>query len=264
MSTPDIAARTRARFLEALRHHLAGWITKATQDFSAESYANELSALKGDPVYLKFGFATPEYTLIRLMGRMSISIGRRLGEIYDKVPRFVAVARFGLAEKDATGEYGDDDLRLDMRIPYDKLSAEDQKHLLATVEKYIPGTKVTSGLGVEIRYNFNPNDSARLRKDELFAGLLANDGLTPIYLIFSGISPRHEAIKRLDGAGWKFLIGEQASKFTADLTTMDLASILDEPEVKAEVDREIAAVMTAIYDSSAFGSVMQHRKPKTR
>lgn len=258
----DIATRTRQRFLDALRHHFRGWIAKATQDFGETSYQNELTLLKGDELYSQFGLAIPEYVCVRFMGRMSISFGRRLGEIYDKVPRSVAAARFNLAEADATGEYGDDDLRLDMRIPMDKLSEVDKKHVLAMVEKFLPGTVVTNGLGIEIRYNFNPNDSARLRKDDHFAGLLKADGLTPIYLIFSGISPRDEAIARLQRAGWHFLIADKASQFTTELTTMDLGSILQEPAVRDEVNREIGKVMNAIYDSPAFRAVIAHRAPK--
>jgi hypothetical protein len=90
----DKATETRERFLEALRHHLKGWIERATKDFGPASYQHELSLLKGDKIYEQFGFAIPEYVLIRLMGRMSVSVGRRLGEIYDTVPRFVAAARF--------------------------------------------------------------------------------------------------------------------------------------------------------------------------
>jgi hypothetical protein len=88
MASPDIAARTRERFLDALRHHFKGWIAKASRDFGEQSYAEELLLLRGDSLYEQFGLAIPEYVFIRLMGRMSISFGRRLGEIYDKVPRY--------------------------------------------------------------------------------------------------------------------------------------------------------------------------------
>jgi hypothetical protein len=260
MATPDIAAQTRERFLEALRHHFQGWIAKAKRDFGERSYAEELSLLRSDPLYDQFGLAIPEYVFIRLMGRMSISFGRRLGEIYDKMPRFVAAARFGLSEEEATGVYGEEDLRLDMRIPYDKLSKPNKKHVLATVGKFLPKVKVTAGLGIEIRYNFNPNDSARLRKDAHFAALLLQDSLVPIYLIFSGISPRDEAIARLERAGWNFLIAEKASRFTTELTTMDLGAILKEPTVHDEVNREIGQIMSAIYDSPAFKAVAAHRR----
>jgi hypothetical protein len=155
--------------------------------------------------------------------------------------------------------YGPDKLRLDIRIPLEKLSKQDRRHVLAITEKYLPGAAPSNGLGIEIRYNFNPNDSARLRKDALFASLLRQHGLTPVYLIFSGISPRDEAIARLGRAGWRFLVADMASQFTMDLTTMDLSSILTEPLVRDEVNREIAALMHAIYDSSAFKTVLAHR-----
>ena len=86
----------KERFLVSLRHHLAGLRLKVDKDFSQNNYERELHALEGDPIYSKFAFDNPEYVLVRLIGRMSISIGRRLGEIYDKIPRFVAAARFGL------------------------------------------------------------------------------------------------------------------------------------------------------------------------
>src|SRR5690606_9353070 len=70
---------------------------KIAEDFGRESYQEELEKLASDPVYRKFAFDCPEYVIVRLMGRMSISVGRRLGEIYDKIPRFVAGARFNVA-----------------------------------------------------------------------------------------------------------------------------------------------------------------------
>jgi hypothetical protein len=78
MAAPNIAARTRERFLLALRHHFQGWINKARQDFGDKAFADELSALSGDELYTNFGLASPEYAIIRLMGRMSVSFGRRL------------------------------------------------------------------------------------------------------------------------------------------------------------------------------------------
>ena len=40
---------------------------------------------------------------------------------------------------------------------------------------------------------------------------------------------------------------------------MDLAKTLDESEVKAELDREIAAIMSAIFDSPAYKAMIGHR-----
>jgi hypothetical protein len=84
--------QTLQRFRKELCHHLAGWRNKAREDFSESNLEKELIALTNDPVYSKFHLATADYVLIRLMGRMSISIGRRLGEIYDKLPRIAAQA----------------------------------------------------------------------------------------------------------------------------------------------------------------------------
>jgi hypothetical protein len=60
MTTSDIAARTRQAFPEALRAHFRGWIAKARRDFGDQSYAAELSLLRGDPLYQQFGLAIPE------------------------------------------------------------------------------------------------------------------------------------------------------------------------------------------------------------
>jgi hypothetical protein len=218
-----------------------------------------LASLQGDVLYRSFGFAIPEYVLIRLMGRMSISIGRRIGEIYDKVQRFVVARRLGLTDDQATGEYGPSNLRLDIRIPLNLLSAPNKKHVLAVTRRHIPALTVTGGLAIEVRYNFNPNDSARLRKDASFPPLLTVEGLSPIYLVFSGISPREEAMERLRRAGWTFVIGAEASQYMTQLTGIDLQGILNEPAVRQEVDREVASFMSAIYDSPAFCAVAVHR-----
>ena len=75
------------QFIGQLRHHLEGWRQKVIADFSKGNFDSELASLSSDPVYPKFHFHSAAYVNIRFMGRMSISIGRRLGEIYDKVPR---------------------------------------------------------------------------------------------------------------------------------------------------------------------------------
>src|SRR5690606_12444668 len=101
------------------------------------------------------------------------------------------------------------------------------------VQRDIGDLAGAKGIGIEIRYNFNPNDSARLRKDVAMAENLAFNGLLPIYLVFSGISPRDEAIARLKRAGWSFLIGKPAVQFAKDLLGLDLATILEKPDVQA-------------------------------
>lgn len=256
MATEEELKATKERFLKELRHHFQGWHEKVAKDFSAASFAEEQRLLAKDPVYSAFGFASPEYVLVRLMGRVSISIGRRLGEIYDKIPRFVAQARFKL-DADTVGPKIKDKLLLDVCVPLKKLSKEDGEHVAGVTKKHLPAANHPNGLGIEVRYNFNPNDSSRLRKDEDMAGLLQAEGLVPIYLVFCTISPRDEAIARLKRAGWTFLVGEEAVNFMRDLVGMDLGVILDSPEVKAEVTAEVAKLMSAIYESEVVKAVMK-------
>lgn len=239
----------RARLVEDLRHHLGGWSAKVVRDFAEEAVERELKALTGDPVYQQFGFATEEYVAVRLMGRMSISIGRRLGEIYDKLPRMAVKARFGLSEGDVAPVYGN--LNLDIGVPLAKLSPADRRHLEALTASRIAALPAGStGLGIEIRYNFNPNDSARLRKDVDMANYLLADDRLPIYCIFSEISPRDEAIARLKRAGWHFVVGRTASEYFRELCGLELNTILIEPEVRAYIDTEIGEIMRGIYASA--------------
>jgi hypothetical protein len=247
---PKAESQFEEKFIESLRHHLSGWHSKILKDFGEESFNSELSQLQSDPVYSKFGFAIPEYVLIRLMGRLSISIGRRLGEIYDKVPRFVTAARFGLSPEEVAPVF--DGLQLDIGVPIHSLSMGDRRHMLSVFSSYFPDSSIKSGIGIEIRYNFNPNDSARLRKDVKMASLLQAAGLFPIYLIFSEISPREEAIARLTRAGWSFLIGKVAEDFMNRLVGMDFAQILDRPKIQMEIRREINSLMREMLDSVAF------------
>ncbi len=113
MGSDALLRQTQERFLAELRHHFQGWLEKVTRDLSAEQFHAEIESLINDPVYRSFGFATAEYALIRMMGRLSISIGRRLGEIYDKIPRFVTQARFNLTEVDVAPKIGNK-LKLDV------------------------------------------------------------------------------------------------------------------------------------------------------
>lgn len=103
------------RFLEAIHHHLDGWRRKIEQDFGKACFERELAGLEGDPVYSKFAFDCPEYVVVRLMGRMSISVGRRLGEIYDKIPRFVASARFNVAPEQVAEKFNGLELDIGLR-----------------------------------------------------------------------------------------------------------------------------------------------------
>jgi hypothetical protein len=237
------------RFLDAIKHHLQGWKTKIENDFGDQRYATELADLRSDPVYSKFGFDIPEYVLVRLIGRMSISVGRRLGEIYDKLPRFVAAARFNVTPEQVAEKF--DGLELDIGLRYSLLSGDDTKHVRSLL-KDIGATLQPNGVGIEIRYNFNPNDSARLRKDVALSGYLTAKGMSPIYLIYSAISPRDEAISRLTRAGWLFLQGDAASKFTTDLFGTDFLALLEREDVRQEIHAEVSRIMRSIFTSKAF------------
>jgi hypothetical protein len=250
----EFQTQLEERFLNELRHHLDGWKDKISNDFSELAYEKELAELESDAVYKDFGFATPQYVLIRLMGRMSISIGRRLGEIYDKIPRFVVQARYGLQREDVAPKFGK--LELDVQVPLSKLNQNDREYVKETAANYnLPVS--SAGLGIEIRYNFNPNDSARLRKDVDMANELISRDLTPIYLIFSSISPREEAIRRLTKAGWIFLIGETAYSFMEQLANMDISTILQKDNVKREIQNEVNKLMESIFQSYAFNKALQ-------
>lgn len=243
---------TKDRFLGLLRRALDGWRDKVAVDFSASNAAKELDALRSDDVYAQFQLATSGYVLIRLMGRMSISIGRRLGELYDGLPKFVAAARFGLQPSDVAAKI--DGLNLDVCVPFDLLSSDDEI-LARSATNVATGSPIDStwrGLGIEIRYNFNPNDSARLRKDVAMAEGLIDAKLMPIYLVFSGISPRAEAIARLERAGWTFLIAEAAAEYTKELLGLDLATLLSAEDVREEISEATDALMTAIMQSPAM------------
>jgi hypothetical protein len=247
---------TEKKFLEAIRHHLAGWKQKIDSDFGKASFDHELEKLSGDPVYAKFAFDCPEYVLVRLMGRMSISVGRRLGEIYDKLPRFLASARFDVSPKDVAEKFNG--LELDIGLRYELLSAEDRIHVAQTLAA-LGADGSETGVGIEIRYNFNPNDSARLRKDVAMAGYVQKAGLFPLYLIYSAISPRDDAIARLTRAGWHFLQGEEASNFTTTLFGADFMGILERPEIRDQVHQEIGQLMASIFTSHAFTQVIVSR-----
>jgi hypothetical protein len=247
----DLLQRTQERFLVELRHHFQGWLAKVTRDSSAEAFQAELKSLRADPVYSSFGLATPEYALVRIMGRLSISIGRRLGEIYDKIPRFVTQARFNLAPEEVAPKVGGI-LQLDVCVPLGRLSAQDQEHVRGTMAQHVPTAENYKGVAIEIRYNFNPNDSARLRKDVHMAELLQHQNLAAVYLIFSTISPREEAIARLKRAGWTFLVGPGATEFMGQLIGMDIGAILGTGPVRKEVTAEMSRIMRAFYESDAM------------
>lgn len=243
----------KARFLSAIQHHVDGLRAKVDTDFSVEAVEKELADLSGDPVYASFGLASYEYVLIRLIGRMSISVGRRLGEIYDKIPRFVAAARFGLTPAQVAEKFGG--LELDIGLRLGSLQPADETHVQEILAKL--GHTDMAGLGIEIRYNFNPNDSSRLRKDCDMADKLVEAGLAPVYLIFSSISPRDEAIRRLTRAGWTFFQGADALEFTEKLFGVNLMAVLEDPEVAAKIQLEIKNILGSMYRSDVVRKVYE-------
>lgn len=260
MIDPDESDQSKVRFMQELRHHLAGWREKVKNDFAKDNYDKELNQLSSDPVYAKFKLATADYILIRLMGRMSVSIGRRLGEIYDKIPRIAAQARYSLTRDKVVAKFGG--LELDIRLSPEDLEKQDvpifaeicKKHLDIDIAEY-------AGIGIEIRYNFNPNDSSRLRKDKHLADLLEKDNYYPIYLIFAENSPRLEdAVTSLTRAGWTFIVGEPALRFMADLVGFDISSILDEPEVAEEIQKEMELLMSEMQSSYAFNKIKRFQQ----
>lgn len=242
------------RFLDALDHHLLGLADKIARDFSAANLKAEVDTLQSDKVYHNLGFDTPEYALVRLVGRMSISVGRRLGEIYDKVPRFVAADRFGLQPEQIAEKF--DGLELDIALRANLLKANDREHIAQLISTI--SNENCSGIGIEIRYNFNPNDSSRLRKDAEVAAKLKAAGLLPVYLIFSSISPRADAIARLTRGGWHFLQGDIALNFMNDLLGVDINSVLADPVIADRIRAKALELMRSIFDSDAFQSLRLH------
>jgi hypothetical protein len=242
-------------FKEQIEHHLEGLIDKIQLDFHETSFKAEVEDLKGDPIYSKFGLDTIEYALIRKMGRISISIGRRLGEIYDKIPRLIAQNAFNIPEDRIAPKMGGK-LELDTCLLFSIISDEDKQHIFTVANKYI-GKNPENGIGIEIRYNFNPNDSARLRKDVDMAGYIIGEKLLPVYLIFSSISPRDEAIARLKRAGWEFLVGKEALDFTKELYSIDMLKLLDKESIKQTISIKTKELMKSLFISHAFKAVVE-------
>jgi recombinational DNA repair protein (RecF pathway) len=81
--------------------------------------------------------------------------------------------------------------------------------------------------------------------------------LFPLYLIYSGISPRNEAIARLTRAGWTFLQGSRASEFSTALFGADFLGIMEQEEIKKEIHDEVRAIMRSIFESYAFKQVAE-------
>jgi len=246
-------SRQRDKFLAVIKEQLAGLKQKVLTDFTKSNFDSELAGLQSDPVYSKFAFDCPEYVLIRLMGRISISVGRRLGEIYDKVPRYAASVRFNLPPEKIAPKF--DRLELDVGLNFSDINEADKNHITDVFNKYLNGNNILNGLGIEIRYNFNPNDSSRLRKDVDMGQKLVANNLCPIYLIFSAISPRQDAISRLTNSGWNFLIGQDAINFMSELVGLNITTILDEKDVYLDIKSVVEDIMRTLVKSHPFTSV---------
>lgn len=249
-----MASEVEEKFVNTVKEHLQGIKDKIENDFSKQNFESELKELQNDDVYSSFFLDSKEYVLIRLMGRLSVSIGRRLGEIYDKTPRFAAAARFGLEPSQVAEKF--DGLEIDVAIRYALLSKQDMKKVKKVIKEYFGDINFKNGVGIEIRYNFNPNDSSRLRKDVRMGKLVEKSDMLPIYLIFSGISPRDDAISRLTREGWNFLVAEDAIKFTKDILGLDLTKALNNDKFKKEIKKESEQIKKLLHNSFALKKLL--------
>ena len=242
------------KLIQQLDHHLNGLKEKINNDFNQEAFNIEINALKSDSLYKNFHLASKEYALIRLMGRISVSIGRRLGEIYDKIPRLIAQYAFDIPEDRIAPKMGGK-LELDICLPFDVINQRNRQHINEVIKKYADN-QYKNGVGIEIRYNFNPNDSSRLRKDVDMVKYLIDEKLTPIYMIYSSISPRDEAIARLKRAGWQFVVGEAAFNFSKELFKIDISKVFEKNSVNSEIKIKIKEIMETLFLSYAFQQIV--------
>ena len=240
--------------IEELEYQLDGWIDKA-RDFDEYNFNKELDELASDTLYPVFNLATPEYATIRLMGRISISIGRRLGELYDKIPRLLAMEKYDLTKSQVAPKFNG--LELDICLSKDDIDKDLFNHIDDIYCKYMDTNIVSNGLGIEIRYNFNPNDSSRLRKDCAMADEIRAEGLTPIYLVYSSISPRLDAIARLERAGWKFIKGQEALDFSSEILGLDVSTIWNRPNIREVIDSKINTMMNNIKNSYGMSEFLR-------
>lgn len=232
--------------IQELNNQLDGLIEKSL-DFNKDNFQRELSLLKSDTLYPTFNLDTVEYTVIRLMGRMSISIGRRLGELYDTIPRNLAMHRYDLNKQQVSPLYNG--LAVDVCLSKDFIEITKFYFIETAYLHYFCNKLCTNGLGIEIRYNFNPNDSSRLRKDCVMAQEILSHQLTPIYLVYSSISPRDEAIARLQRSGWNFLIGQRALDFSSEILGLDVSTIWRNQKIKNVIHSKINEMMNNIKKS---------------
>jgi len=235
--------------IDELNHQLDGWIIKC-DDFERELFEKELLDLKSDTLYPVFSLDTPQYATIRIMGRLSISIGRRLGELYDKIPRLLAMYQYDLTKSQVAPKYNG--LELDICLSSLDIKCGKFKNIIEIYNSFFTSPMAKNGLGIEVRYNFNPNDSSRLRKDCVMASEITAEGLTPIYLVYSSISPREEAIKRLERAGWNFLIGQDALSFSSEILGLDVSCIWRRDAIRKVINSKVDEMMDKIKNSYAM------------
>lgn len=240
--------------INELNHQLNGWIEKV-KDFEVANFSKELSDLKSDTLYPIFNLDTPQYATIRLMGRVSISIGRRLGELYDKIPRLLAMHRYNLTKEQVAPKYNG--LEVDVCLTSKSIDSQSFSFINDVYFEYFERNIDTFGLGIEIRYNFNPNDSSRLRKDCVMASEMVRENLTPIYLVYSSISPRNEAIERLKRAGWHFLIGQDALDFSSKILGLDVSTIWKREKIKRVINSKVDEMMLKIKNSHAISEFLK-------
>ena len=219
----------------SLIRHFEELLQKIENEFDNNNFNLELHNLKVDPVYSLWHFDRKEYVLIRKMGRISISIGRRLGDVYDKVIREAIMARFDLTLDQVAPKLGDKpSIEIDAKIGFNDINKNEIRRIKKVARStFLKIPRQYEGLGIECRYNFNPNDSARLRKDLRMYELVANSNLIPIFLVFSTSSPRQDAINRLSKTGWKFLIGNDSYKFLKNIVEFDFKTFLKSKQIQS-------------------------------
>lgn len=243
--------------VETIRRHFEELHEKIVSEFSDIKFEKELADLQDDPVYSLWNFDREEYVLVRKIGRISISIGRRFGDIYDKLIRDAMKIRFGLTQEQVAPRLGTTNpIELDARIAFNQINGAEKARIQNTISSYCETVDEIDGLGIEVRYNFNPNDSARLRKDVAMCKLLEDDNLFPIFLVFSTSSPRHDAIARLTRAGWLFFIGDESYNFLKEITGFDFKRFLIRDDVKEIVVTESDRIFRSLKDKYIkFGNI---------
>jgi hypothetical protein len=243
--------------IQTIRRHFEELHEKIVSEFSDLKFDKELGDLRDDPVYSLWNFDREEYVLVRKIGRISISIGRRLGDIYDKLVREAIKSRFNLTQEQVAPKFGTTNLiELDARIAFNQINDVEKTRIQSIISSYCEKFDEIDGLGIEVRYNFNPNDSARLRKDVAMCELLEDNNLFPIFLIFSTSSPRQDAIGRLTRTGWLFFIGDESYNFLKEITKFDFKRFLIRDDIKQIIVEESDRIFKSLKDKyTKFGNI---------